>query len=93
MGNIILFSVLLWLSREAISKGRETKLSSAIAFLYREYTPAFFWWELVEMTRRLIFVGVFVTVKQARDLRPATSRHLPPSPAFAPHLRPSQTPF
>ena len=32
----------------------------AISFLHREYEPRMYWWEVMEMLRRLLLVGVFV---------------------------------
>ena len=40
--------LLLFLARKAIQSGKCTPLSNSIAFLYREYEPEMFWWELIE---------------------------------------------
>ena len=50
-------ALLLFKARKAILSGRETSLSRSIAFLHREYQPHMFWWELVEMVRKLVLVG------------------------------------
>ena len=50
-------ALLLFKARKAILSGRETSLSRSIAFLHREYEPQMFWWELVEMVRKLVLVG------------------------------------
>ena len=50
LGLIVINGVLLFYARKAIQSGKETPLSKATAFLYREYEPAFFGWE-VRVTR------------------------------------------
>ena len=64
IGLLLLFAVLLYHSREAILRRRPTPLSQALRFLYCEFRTRCFWWELVEMMRRFILVGLFVVVKQ-----------------------------
>ena len=55
----ILYAALLWASRDALLSGRPTRLSRAIAFLADDYRPtgAGFWWELIEMNRKLVLTG------------------------------------
>ena len=36
-----------------------TPLSTALAFLYRDFTAGFFWWEFVDVTKKLCLVGFF----------------------------------
>jgi len=60
IGLFVLYGALLFAARHAIQTNRPTVLSRAIAFLYREYETSLFWWELVEMLRRLVLVGVMV---------------------------------
>eukprot|EP00966_Prymnesium_polylepis_P138517 3200459-Prymnesium_polylepis.1 len=60
IGLIVLNAVLLYRARKAIRSNRPTALSNAIAFLHREFEPHVFWWELVEMLRRFVLVGVMV---------------------------------
>ena len=55
-------AVLLLKASTAIISGKETPLSRAIGFLYREYDVTAFWWELAEMLRKFLLVGLFVTV-------------------------------
>jgi hypothetical protein len=63
-GLFALNAVLLFRARVAIRTGVETPLSRATAFLHSELEPYFFWWELIEMVRRVVLVGVFVLVKR-----------------------------
>ena len=46
IGQFVAFAILLFLSRDAITSGTPSRLSTAIAFLHREYVPRFFWWEV-----------------------------------------------
>ena len=55
---------LLFHARAAITSGNASALSEAIRFLHGEYKPQFFLWELAEMARRFVLVGVFITVRQ-----------------------------
>ena len=55
--------VLLFKASPAIIAGKETPLAKALGFLYREYDVTCFWWELVEMLRKFLLVGLFVTVQ------------------------------
>lgn len=59
VGLLLLFGGLLWLARHTEDK----EIRKAIAFLYLEYQPSCFFWELAEMLRRLLLVGVFVLIK------------------------------
>ena len=64
VGLIVLNCALLVASRKAILTRRPTLLSKATAFLHKEYEPWAFWWELMEMTRRLWLVGVMMLVER-----------------------------
>lgn len=63
-------TVLLILARRAIMSKRPTKLSKSLGFLHREYEPGFFWWELMEMLRRFVLVGVLVIAPYERGSLP-----------------------
>ena len=52
--------LLLFRTSKAITSGRSTSLSRAISFLHREYDVECFWWELMEMLRKFLLVGLFV---------------------------------
>jgi hypothetical protein len=54
IGVPLLYAMLLWLSRKAILSGAPTTLSRATAFLYGDYDEFLFWWEPLEMCRKLI---------------------------------------
>ena len=67
-GLIALNAGLLWMVRHAIRQGTPTELSTALVFLHGEYHPITCWWELVEMIRRFLLVGLF------RIIMPGTAR-------------------
>ena len=67
LGIPALFSVLLWKHREALglddSTATEEQLDArpqSLRFLYGEYECKYFWWEIVECGRRLLFSGALV---------------------------------
>ena len=63
IGMLALNAGLLFTARHTIhGDAAPTVLSEAIAFLYQEYEPVFFWWELIEMARRFVLVGAFMLV-------------------------------
>ena len=43
---------LLLSTRKAILSENPTPLSSSLAFLHEDYEPSFYWWELVETTKK-----------------------------------------
>jgi len=70
IGLLVLCAALLVRARAAIRSRRETALSRAIAFLWRDYEPHMWWWELVEMLRRFVLVGLMqVVVEQGSSLQ------------------------
>ena len=60
IGLFALNGVLLHHARAAIVAEKPTPLSRAISFLHREHLPAFYFWELMEMARRFVLIGLFV---------------------------------
>jgi hypothetical protein len=49
----VLYALLLWESHDALRTGKQTPLSQATIFLSGDYTTAAFWWEPLEMCRKL----------------------------------------
>ncbi|KAL3926142.1 MAG: hypothetical protein SGPRY_003439, partial [Prymnesium sp.] len=60
VGLLVLTGALLYTARQPILKERPTPFSQAVAFLHRDYKMEFYWWELVEMLRRFVLVGLLV---------------------------------
>jgi hypothetical protein len=50
----LLYALLLWRSADAIRTGRHTHLSRATSFLSSDYSSFAFWWEPLEMCRKLL---------------------------------------
>jgi len=58
-------ALLLFLARKSITNPKlQTGLSSALSFVYSEYKTSFFWWELLEMSRRFFLVGLLSIVNR-----------------------------
>jgi len=62
-GLLAVNALLLFRARHAILSQRPSALSTAIGFLHRQYEPHFFWWEICEMLRRFVLVGVMVLLQ------------------------------
>jgi hypothetical protein len=57
VGVPLLYSVLLWHSRKALFTGKPTTLSRATAFLWGDYQTFAFFWEPLNMCRKLALTG------------------------------------
>jgi hypothetical protein len=74
---IIIYPIGLWLgcllllykASDAIVSGKLTHFSRSIEFLYREYKVSTFWWELMEMQRKFLLVGIFLMIDQGTILQ------------------------
>jgi len=66
IGFPTLFTLLLLRCRGDILNGRSTPLSRATTFLHQDYKPKFFFWEPVEMARRLSITGFVLLVEDAQ---------------------------
>ena len=60
IGLMILNSLLLMKARKAIVSGGNTPLTRSIQFLFRELYVTTFWWEIAEMLRKFLLVGIMV---------------------------------
>ncbi|KAL1512389.1 hypothetical protein AB1Y20_005647 [Prymnesium parvum] len=57
VGVPLLYAGLLWANREAIITGKKTQQSAAIGFLHNDYEPYAFFWEPLEMARKIVLTG------------------------------------
>eukprot|EP00966_Prymnesium_polylepis_P304929 7045110-Prymnesium_polylepis.1 len=64
VGVPLMYSVLLWRSRSAHLTGIPTPLSRATTFLSGDYTEAAFWWEPLEMCRKLTLCGWVLLISE-----------------------------
>lgn len=63
IGWTITTALLLFTARESIQgRSKPTVLSRTLRFVYGEYRPEYFWWELCEMFRRFLLVGLLSVV-------------------------------
>jgi len=60
---------LLQRASTAIFSGKMTPFSRSVAFLYEGYNVPTFWWELMEMLRKFLLIGLFVTVEPGTILQ------------------------
>jgi hypothetical protein len=72
IGVPVLYVVLLWASSDAFFSGTPTPLSRATAFLWGDYEAGAFYWEPLEMIRKLTLTGAVLLIgeesEQARVL-------------------------
>ena len=63
IGVPLLYGALLLRDRHELMQGegvwQEKDLARALSFLHSEYEPAWFWWELVEVAKKLLLTGFF----------------------------------
>ena len=57
IGVTVLYAVLLLTVRARLLKRDFTPLSRATGFLHRDYKPDYYYWEMVELTRRIVLTG------------------------------------
>ena len=50
-------------ARMAIIEQKPSALSEALGFLHRDLKPHFYWWEQMEMVRRLVLIGFLGVVQ------------------------------
>merc|ERR1740124_855799 len=55
--------MLLLSARKAILTEQPTDLSRSLTFLHQDYAPSMFWWEMVEISKKLFLVGVCVLIR------------------------------
>ena len=52
--------LLLWRASDAVMNEETTSFATSVSFLYAEYSAMCLWWELMEMLRKFLLVGLFV---------------------------------
>lgn len=69
IGLIMVYSMLLFHVRHWIGDAHVTATATErafwlqpLSFLYEEFVPSLYWWEIVEMLRRLVLVGFAVVI-------------------------------
>ena len=64
VGVPLMYAILLWVSRDALWQNRSTGLSRATDFLSSDYSVASFWWEPLEMCRKLTLTGWLLLIRE-----------------------------
>lgn len=64
----LFFAAILFAARRAITQQRPTTLSNACRFLYREYLPSFYWWEVLELLRKIILSGGLLVIPSGNSI-------------------------
>ena len=59
IGITLMYGVLLFCVRNEVLNSEHNELSNALSFLHRPFKPSFFWWELTQVSQKLILVGFF----------------------------------
>jgi len=54
--------VLVWNVRDAVKSKRITPLAEAISFLWRDYSESFFYWEIIDLYRKIFLTGIILMV-------------------------------
>lgn len=65
VGCLLGLALLLWAVRKQVLSRRPSKLSHAARVLTRDYKPAFFWWDFVELVRKLFLTGFVLIVPES----------------------------
>ena len=56
--TITTFMLLITARKAILGEQRPTGLRHALRFVFDEYEPSYFWWEVLEMLRRFLLVGL-----------------------------------
>jgi len=72
VGVTVLYLILLYIASPAIN-GKKTHfnielLAQATNFLHKEYDPAFYWWEPVDILRRLTLTGLVLLIAEDQGM-------------------------
>lgn len=68
MGVPILYALLLWVCRKSIQSGQLTTMSRATEFLYDDYRTNLYWWEPLEMCRKLVLTGWVLLIGEDAEM-------------------------
>ena len=63
-GSLILFISLLVACYKPLQAKRPNALTRATAFLHREYEKTWYWWEAVELARKLVLTGFVLLIPE-----------------------------
>ena len=65
-GSLVLFTSLLIACSKPLRAKSPNALTKATAFLHREYKKTWYWWEAVELARKLVLTGFVLLIPEER---------------------------
>ena len=65
-GSLVLFTSLLAACYKPLQAKSPNALTRATAFLHREYEKTWYWWEAVELARKLVLTGFVLLIPEER---------------------------
>jgi hypothetical protein len=71
-----MYAMLLWFSRKALSSRVPTPLCRATAFLWADYKLSCYWWEPIEMLRKLTLTGAVLLINEEFEQARGKCGHL-----------------
>ena len=66
LGSLLLYGSLLIPCYKPLQAKTPTALTRATAFLHREYELTFYWWEALELARKLTLTGAVLLIEEQR---------------------------
>ena len=66
LGSLVLYSSLLIVCYKPLQAKTPNALTRASAFLHREYEKTWYWWEAVELARKLVLTGFVLLIPEER---------------------------
>ena len=66
VGSLVLFTSLLVACYKPLKAKSPNALTRATAFLHREYEKTWYWWEAVELARKLVLTGFVLLIPEER---------------------------
>ena len=64
VGSLVLFTSLLAACYKPLQAKTPNALTRATAFLHREYEKTWYWWEAVELARKLVLTGFVLLIPE-----------------------------
>ena len=66
IGSLVLYMSLLAACYKPLKKKTRTALTRATRFLHREYALTYYWWEALELARKLVLTGALLLIPEKR---------------------------
>ena len=67
VGSLVLFTLLAVACFKALQRKMPTALTRATAFLHTEYKTRWCWWEVLELLRKIVLVGMILVIPERRS--------------------------